>query len=235
MWSPRLTTDLLSLARKCSCHNNHIGFAASRHPIFDVILCRNSRSSRADCWSPARVSCRAPCTHGRGRRLSPVFRLKPGLQPSHFFRTLLGKYRIFLRTLLAPALLARINRLCGQPGTWQGKFASHDQKNTYDELAGSIAHELSNLLQAIEGYTVYAMEGLSPQEGRYQDLQHVLQAANRASTLARQLLGFRRRTVLERTHIDPNRVLPTADTLPSGEASAGPPAAERRGRGRASG
>ena len=84
----------------------------------------------------------------------------------------------------------------------------HAQKlELVGQLAGGIAHEFNNLLQAIEGYTAYAMEGLSPQERRYQDLQQVLNASDRASTLTRQLLGFSRRGILEKKHIDPNRVV----------------------------
>jgi signal transduction histidine kinase len=84
----------------------------------------------------------------------------------------------------------------------------HSQKmELVGQLAGGIAHEFNNLLQAIEGYTAYAMEGLAPQEERYQDLQQVLNASDRASALTRQLLGFSRRSILEKRHVDPNRVV----------------------------
>ena len=69
-------------------------------------------------------------------------------------------------------------------------------------LAGGIAHEFNNLLQAICGYAGYAMEGLSPADQRCQDLEQVMKAGNRAAVLTRQLLGFSRRQVLERTVFD---------------------------------
>lgn len=75
------------------------------------------------------------------------------------------------------------------------------------QLAGGIAHEFNNLLQAVGGYTNYAMEGLSPEEKRWQDLQQVRKATNRAAALTRQLLGFSRRRPLERRHVDPNQVV----------------------------
>jgi PAS domain S-box-containing protein len=65
-------------------------------------------------------------------------------------------------------------------------------------LAGGIAHEFNNLLQVVRGYGEYAMEGLPHDEQRYQDLEQVLKAADRATTLTRQLLGFSRRQTLER-------------------------------------
>ena len=74
-------------------------------------------------------------------------------------------------------------------------------------LAGGIAHEFNNLLQAIGGYTRYAMEGLNPEEQPHQDLQNVLQAADRAKSLTRQLLSFSRRQTVERKHLDANQMV----------------------------
>jgi PAS domain S-box-containing protein len=74
-------------------------------------------------------------------------------------------------------------------------------------LAGGIAHEFNNLLQAIMGYTTCAAEGLSPGDQRYADLQCVLDAAGRAATLTRQLLGFSRQRVFQFEAVDPNQLL----------------------------
>lgn len=71
-------------------------------------------------------------------------------------------------------------------------------------LAGGVAHEFNNLLQAIQGYTRYAMEGLDPDDERSKDLQQVLNASDRAAALTRQLLGFGRREVLQMADIEPN-------------------------------
>jgi PAS domain S-box-containing protein len=71
-------------------------------------------------------------------------------------------------------------------------------------LAGGVAHEFNNLLQAIQGYTHYAIEGLSDDDERRQDLVQVLKASERATTLTRHLLGFSRREVLQLTDLDPN-------------------------------
>jgi len=75
------------------------------------------------------------------------------------------------------------------------------------QLAGGIAHEFNNLLQAIDGYTNYAMDGLSPEGQPCQDLRQVCRATDRAAKLTRQLLGFSRRQPLERRNIDPNQVV----------------------------
>jgi len=74
-------------------------------------------------------------------------------------------------------------------------------------LAGGIAHEFNNLLQAIGGYTRYAMEELKPEDQPYKDLESVLQAADRAATLTRQLLSFSRRQSVERKNLDANQMV----------------------------
>lgn len=74
-------------------------------------------------------------------------------------------------------------------------------------LAGGIAHEFNNLLQAIMGYTCSAMDNDYAEEERCQDLEHVLKAARRAANLTRQLLGFSRRQQLTRKHVDPNEIV----------------------------
>ncbi len=75
-------------------------------------------------------------------------------------------------------------------------------------LAGGIAHEFNNLLQAILGYTQFAMQDMRPDEQRYQDLEQALKAAGRAATLTHQLLGFSRKEVLHRAHVDPCPIVP---------------------------
>jgi signal transduction histidine kinase len=78
-------------------------------------------------------------------------------------------------------------------------------------LAGGVAHEFNNLIQAIQGYTRFGMDGLSTDDARCKDLQQVLTAAERASGLTRQLLGFGRRQGVELADCDPNRL--TADLV----------------------
>jgi signal transduction histidine kinase/CheY-like chemotaxis protein len=74
-------------------------------------------------------------------------------------------------------------------------------------LAGGVAHEFNNLLQAIRGYAQFAVAGLSPGEPRFHDLQQVLSASERATNLTRQLLTFGRREALAKRMIDLNQVV----------------------------
>src|SRR5690606_14314778 len=59
-------------------------------------------------------------------------------------------------------------------------------------LAGGIAHEFNNMLQAIVGNTGLAHAALSPDQPARRYLEAVAMAASRSSDLVRQILAFSR-------------------------------------------
>lgn len=59
-------------------------------------------------------------------------------------------------------------------------------------LAGGIAHDFNNLLAVIIGLTDMALKELPKKSSLYEDLSEVLQAANRAKDLVKQILAFSR-------------------------------------------
>jgi two-component system cell cycle sensor histidine kinase/response regulator CckA len=78
-------------------------------------------------------------------------------------------------------------------------------------LAGGVAHDFNNILTVITGTTGlllmrHEMEQKDDDEG-YQDLLQIERAAERASTLTRQLLAFSRRQVLRPQIINLNEVV----------------------------
>lgn len=74
-------------------------------------------------------------------------------------------------------------------------------------LAGGVAHDFNNLMQAILGYTELTLSHMSPDEEHYHDLQQVHQAAERAATLTRQLLAFSRQQVILPKDINLNELV----------------------------
>lgn len=66
-------------------------------------------------------------------------------------------------------------------------------------LAGGIAHDFNNLLAVIIGLTDMALKEIPKKSPLYEDLSEVLQAANRAKDLVRQILAFSRQTGEEST------------------------------------
>ena len=74
-------------------------------------------------------------------------------------------------------------------------------------LAGGMAHDFNNILQAILGNVELAMASAAPDSSIHQDLQEVQGASRRAADLIRQLLAFaRKQTVMPRT-IDLNQTI----------------------------
>jgi len=69
-------------------------------------------------------------------------------------------------------------------------------------LAGGIAHDFNNLLTPIIGYSEILSSGLSRDDKRFNQIQFVLQAAERARDLTQQLLVFSRKQIIELKTVD---------------------------------
>ncbi|HLA79619.1 MAG TPA: CHASE4 domain-containing protein, partial [Vicinamibacteria bacterium] len=80
-------------------------------------------------------------------------------------------------------------------------------------LAGGVAHDFNNLLSVITGYTEMLLKSLPDATPQRNKAREVLRAAERASTLTRQLLTFSRKQVLEPQLVDLNRVVREMNTL----------------------
>ena len=80
-------------------------------------------------------------------------------------------------------------------------------------LAGGIAHDFNNLLTIIKGYAEMALNrpGTTPELST--DVHQIGNAAERASTLIRQLLAFSRKQVLQPKPLDLNAIVESLDKL----------------------
>jgi len=74
-------------------------------------------------------------------------------------------------------------------------------------LAGGIAHDFNNLLNVILGYGELALERLKDDNPVCRQITQMRGAAEKAASLARQLLAFSRRQVLEPRVLDLNSVV----------------------------
>lgn len=75
------------------------------------------------------------------------------------------------------------------------------------QLAGGVAHDFNNILQAINGYTELAQYALDTAHPAMSSLEEISKAAGRATKLVSQLLAFSRRQIIEPTHLDLNEVI----------------------------
>ena len=81
------------------------------------------------------------------------------------------------------------------------------------QLAGGVAHDFNNLLTAITSYTQLLLEDLAPNDGHRDDLLEIKKAAERATSLTRQLLAFSRRQVLDPRVVDLNAVVADVEKM----------------------
>jgi PAS domain S-box-containing protein len=80
-------------------------------------------------------------------------------------------------------------------------------------LAGGVAHDFNNLLTVIKGYTDLAMEDLSPDDPRRQDLEQVKKAGQQATSLTSQLLAFGRKQILQPETLNLNEMVAEMSTM----------------------
>jgi len=80
-------------------------------------------------------------------------------------------------------------------------------------LAGGIAHDFNNLLTVISGNAELGREFLAPGSPGYDEIIQISAAADRATTLTRQLLAFARRQVVKPAIVDPGAVLAEMEPL----------------------
>jgi two-component system, cell cycle sensor histidine kinase and response regulator CckA len=64
-------------------------------------------------------------------------------------------------------------------------------------LAGGVAHDFNNLLMVIKGHTELLLNVMAPSEPYARKIQQIERAADRATSLTRQLLAFSRMQVLQ--------------------------------------
>jgi PAS domain S-box-containing protein len=74
-------------------------------------------------------------------------------------------------------------------------------------LAGGIAHDFNNLLMVISGYSEFLLDRLGPDQALRGPAKEIASAAERATSLTRQLLAFSRKQMLTPKVIDLNAVV----------------------------
>ena len=74
-------------------------------------------------------------------------------------------------------------------------------------LAGGIAHDFNNLLMVISGYCEFLLEQIGPDAKIRASVHEIANAAERATSLTRQLLAFSRKQMLAPTLLDVNEII----------------------------
>ena len=75
------------------------------------------------------------------------------------------------------------------------------------QLAGGVAHDFNNILQAMMGYTQMLIDEAEDKGEETEELAEIYKGAERAATLTRQLLSFSRRQVMQPKTVDLNTIV----------------------------
>jgi two-component system cell cycle sensor histidine kinase/response regulator CckA len=95
----------------------------------------------------------------------------------------------------------------------EDQFRQAQKMEAVGRLAGGVAHDFNNLLMVISGYAEVILANLSLDHPLYEKGKAIQAAADRATTLTRQLLAFSRKQMLELKVVDVNAIVSDMERL----------------------
>jgi PAS domain S-box-containing protein len=95
----------------------------------------------------------------------------------------------------------------GERNRLEDQFRQAQRVEAIGRLAGGVAHDFNNLLTAIIGFGELATSALAHGQPPHEELAEILNAANSAASLTRQLLAFSRKQILRTEILDLNTVV----------------------------
>ncbi|HKS75637.1 MAG TPA: PAS domain S-box protein [Terriglobales bacterium] len=93
------------------------------------------------------------------------------------------------------------------------QFRQAQKMEAVGRLAGGVAHDFNNLLMVVSGYTEVLLENTARQDAMYPKIEAIQQAADKATTLTRQLLAFSRKQLLELKVVEVNAIVADIERL----------------------
>ncbi len=98
-------------------------------------------------------------------------------------------------------------------GRLEAQLRQSQKMEAIGHLAGGVAHDFNNLLAIILSYTELVMSSTPKADPRHEDMQAIRDAAERARSLAKQLLAFGSKQVLAPKVVDLNDLVREAERL----------------------
>jgi two-component system cell cycle sensor histidine kinase/response regulator CckA len=95
----------------------------------------------------------------------------------------------------------------------EDQFRQAQKMEAVGRLAGGVAHDFNNLLMVISGYAEVILAKLAGNNPLIEKAHAIQQAADRATTLTRQLLAFSRKQLLELKVVDLNAIVSDMERL----------------------
>ena len=95
----------------------------------------------------------------------------------------------------------------------EDQFRQSQKMEAVGRLAGGVAHDFNNLLMVISGYAEVILSQVDQTSPVHEKGRAIQQAADRATTLTRQLLAFSRKQLLELKVVDLNAIVQDMERL----------------------
>ena len=95
----------------------------------------------------------------------------------------------------------------------EDQFRQAQKMEAVGRLAGGVAHDFNNLLMVISGYAEVILAQMDPASPLHEKGRAIQLAADRATTLTRQLLAFSRKQLLELKVVDVNAIVQDMERL----------------------
>ncbi len=143
--------------------------------------------------------CRRAARDGRPTEFSAFCPALKAWTDTHIYPSATG-LSVFLRDVSARQAL-------------EERLAQSQRLEALGQLAGGVAHDFNNLLTIIGGYGRMVLGKLDSTSSIRKDLEPIVEAANRASGLTRQLLTFGRRQPAQPKVLDINRLVTKLNRL----------------------
>jgi two-component system, cell cycle sensor histidine kinase and response regulator CckA len=89
----------------------------------------------------------------------------------------------------------------------EGRLRQAQRLESIGRLAGGVAHDFNNLLTVITGYAEFLLQGIAPTDPLRPNLEEIATAAERATSLTRQLLAFSRKQLISLRVMDLNTTI----------------------------
>jgi len=131
-----------------------------------------------------------------------------------------GSLTIYMREPAIQVLITDITerkRAEVKRGELEAQLRRSQKLEAVGQLAGGVAHDFNNILTAILGNVELNVDEirrvLGPQHKAVRAMEHIREAALRASTLTRQLLTFSRRDIMQPELLNLNRILTGLDNM----------------------
>lgn len=89
----------------------------------------------------------------------------------------------------------------------QNALTQSQKMEAMGQLAGGVAHDFNNILSVVMSYGAFLLHAIPQTDPRYDDVNEILKAAQRAAALTKQLLAFSRQQPAQKRAVDLNESL----------------------------